>query len=548
MLMKKLIFSLLFLSSVLSAAGRIVAVDAPAGKIRQYGRADFSVTLTGNWENPYLQEEAALDMIVTAPSGKVLVVPCFFVEGASGAESRWEARFMPQEKGLYKYCFRYSEQEKIAATSEEMTFNARCPKRGDHGILHTRDNWTLVYDDGTPFRGIGENLCWESRVKDDNRFFSALHEQHERFNYDVMLPAFAKNGGNFTRFWMCPWNFPIDRHDDFNNNRYEPSDEYYNPSAVKRLDDVMALSESLGMRVMLCMGQGDVTADHEFFLSEEAKARMRNRLRYIVARWGYSPSVAMWEFFNEIDNLQFYDPENPIPAWDIVSWHAEMAAYLKELDPYAHVVTTSISHRDLAGLNDVPDIDINQRHIYCATETIPAVIRRYEDVHGKPYIIGEYSYEWNWFKNFGEFEAGMVTDFRRGPWYGVFNPTPVTPMSWWWEWFDEKGVNGTFRPVRYVSDRMLCAGKGAFEDVPSEAKGAESYAVRCGKRTYVYVFSPKGETVDVSVAYAGCRARVRMLDADACRFVRQGRVRAADGRIVFRADASRDGGVVFEIR
>ena len=392
------------------------------------------------------------------------------------------------------------------------------------------------------------NITVDKYVKDDNRFFAALHEQHERFNYDAMLPAFAKNGGNFTRFWMCPWNFPIDRHDDFNNDRYEPSDAYYHPSAVARLDHVMALSEELGIRVMLCMGQGDVTADHAFFLSEEARARMRNRLRYIVARWGYSPSVAMWEFFNEIDNIQFYDKENPIPAEDIVAWHTEMAAYLKELDPFDHVVTTSISHRDLAGLNDVPDIDINQKHIYCATETIPSTIHRYEAAHGKPYVIGEYSYEWNWFKNFGEFEAGMVTDFRRGPWYGVFNPTPVTPMSWWWEWFDEKGVNGTFRPVRFVSDRMLCRGKGSFIPVAAEAKGAEAYAVRCGKRTYVYVFSPEGKTVEVRVDYPLRRACVRALDADACRFVRQGCVRAAEGRIAFTADASRDGGVVFEIR
>ena len=241
--MKKLTVILLSFFATLSAAGQILRVDAPEGRIRQYGRADFSVTLKGSWENPFLQEEAALEMLLTAPSGKTLVVPCFYIEGESGAESRWEARIMPQEKGRYSYCFRYSEGGEAVSTSEEAVFEARRPRRGEHGILHVRDNWTLVYDDGTPFRGIGENLCWEYRVKDDNRFFAALHEQHERFNYDAMLPAFAKNGGNFTRFWMCPWNFPIDRHDDFNNDRYEPSDAYYNPSAVARLDHVMAMSE-----------------------------------------------------------------------------------------------------------------------------------------------------------------------------------------------------------------------------------------------------------------------------------------------------------------
>ena len=80
-----------------------------------------------------------------------------------------------------------------------------------------------------------------------------------------------------------------------------------------------------------------------------------NRLRYIVARWGYSPAIGMWEFFNEIDNIQFRDAKNPIPAEEIVAWHARMARYLKSIDPYGHPVTTSISHRDLEGLNSGRD-------------------------------------------------------------------------------------------------------------------------------------------------------------------------------------------------
>ena len=100
-----------------------------------------------------------------------------------------------------------------------------------------------------------------------------------------------------------------------------------NASAVKRLDDVITLAESLDIKFMLCMGAGDVATDRNFFVSEEAKTRFRNRLRYIVARWGYSPAIGMWEFFNEIDNIQFRDKNNPIPAEDIVGWHTEMAKY-----------------------------------------------------------------------------------------------------------------------------------------------------------------------------------------------------------------------------
>lgn len=54
------------------------------------------------WKNPYLQEDIALDMFITSPSGKALTLPCYFESGESGKESVWKARFSPQETGHLK--------------------------------------------------------------------------------------------------------------------------------------------------------------------------------------------------------------------------------------------------------------------------------------------------------------------------------------------------------------------------------------------------------------------------------------------------------------
>ncbi|MBQ9893201.1 MAG: DUF5060 domain-containing protein [Bacteroidales bacterium] len=498
---------------------QITGVEVPSGKVRQYGRADFRISLTGEWSNPFLSGEAALDMVLTAPSGGQLRLPCFFISGESGSRSTWEARFTPKEKGQYRYHFEYSENGSLVSVSQEGTFRARAPR--GHGMLRPGGNWILRYDDGTPFRGIGENLCWESRDNDDSRFFKALHEQHDRFNYDVMLPSLAGNGGNFCRMWMCSWNFPIDRHSGFNNSRYSPSGDYFNPSAAERLDHVLSLAEKLGIKIMLCMGPGEGAEGEEFFTSAAEKERYRNRLRYIVARWGYSPSIAMWEFFNEVDNVQFRDADNPIPPEEITAWHSEMAAFLKSIDPYSHMVTTSISHRDVPGLNDIEEIDVNQKHIYCNTSSIPGTVTDYESRHGKPYVIGEFGYEWDWSKNFDDFADGMQDDFRRGAWLGLFSPTPVTPMSWWWEWFADKGTDRSLKAVRYVSDRMLAAGKGEFSPVGASAgEKATAMAVRCGKRTYLYVWNPSGEKPvdDVTLDSPAQRRSIRKLDSGSCRF------------------------------
>ena len=496
-------------------SAQINSVTQMDKKVKQYDAVFFEVALTGEWENPYLQEEAALDMILTSPSGKELVLPCFYKSGESGSESIWEARFTPQEKGKYTYFFRYTEDGNTVSESEPAKFKARRGK--GQGILHVRDNWTLVYDNGDPFRGVGINLCWESRTNDDSKFFKNLHEQHDRFNYDVMLPDFAENGGNFTRMWMCSWNFPIDRHGHFNNHRYEETEEYMNPSAVERLDHVVNLCEDHDIKIMLCMGQGNVRAHREFFNCDEAKARYRNYLRYIVARWGYSPAIGMWEFFNEIDNIQHRDPAGVIPAEEIVAWHDEMSTYLKGLDPFQHIRTTSISHRDLNGLNSVENIDINQKHIYNATHVVPGTIDSYSEKFGKPYIIGEVGFEWDWSKNFDDFADGMIMDFRRAFWYGLFNQTSVTPMTWWWEWFDEHGTIPYMKNARLISDMMLKSGKGEFKKFETTRDGkAEAYSVRCGNRTYVYVYNGNEDVLDqisVEIGKAG-KVKVSVLDTE----------------------------------
>ena len=123
--MKKVIIAAFALFLTVGMSAQIKSVTPDAKKVKQYDAIFFEVALTGEWENPYLQEQAALDMVLTAPSGKELVLPCFYQSGESGAESIWEARFTPQEKGKYTYFFRYSEDGKVASESAPATFKSR---------------------------------------------------------------------------------------------------------------------------------------------------------------------------------------------------------------------------------------------------------------------------------------------------------------------------------------------------------------------------------------------------------------------------------------
>ncbi len=487
-------------------------------KVQQFGKAEWDIQLTGEWSNPYLMEDIALDMLLTSPSGKTVTVPCFYQSGESGKLSDWKARFTAQEKGNYSVTFRLAKKGKTIQEYPAAKFESVAS--GKKGILHPNDTYTFKFDNGELFRGIGENLCWEARSNDDSKYFKTLHE-NERFNYEFLLNKLATNGGNYTRIWMCPWNFPLEwKTVSPNTNRYTNSDEYYNPSAIRKLDRLFELSDSLGIYIMLTLSGGHsfetgnysiktvgfAVNDSDFFVNTKSKEQYKNKLRYLIARWGYSSSIGAWEFFNEVDYLSFgKNPNDNSRQKAVTAWHDEMSTYLKQNDPYGHLVTTSISHRDVEGLNSIKNIDFNQKHIYKNTAGIPSTIVNYTKSYGKPYVIGEFGYEWDWSKDFDQFAENMDSDFKRGLWLGLFSPTPILPMSWWWEYFENRGLMEYFKRVREISDLMMKSGKGSFEpiEVTASQTGITVYSVKCGNQIFIYLFNPTGEAATTSVDLAG---------------------------------------------
>ncbi|MGH2643243.1 MAG: DUF5060 domain-containing protein [Chitinophagaceae bacterium] len=506
--MKKLFsLALLLMSTSTFLYAQIQKVRIETRRPKLYEKTEWNINLTGQWKNPYLQEQVALNMLIVSPSGKKLFLPCYYQSGESGRLSLWKARFTPQETGKYFCSFQLLESGKETSLSKAITLKVR--RSSKNGFLHPYNNWIFKFDDGKPFRGIGENIGWESRAHDDSKYFKRLNE-NPKYNYQYLLTGLKEHGGDFFRTWICRWNLPIDWHDDFNNNRYTNSDAYFNPSAVKRMDWMIHLADSLGLHMMLTLGPGAyriknggfATSAADFFVNPQSIARYKNRLRYIIARWGYSSAIAAYELFNEVDNVMYSDPDHPINAASIVKWHQKMSAYIKKIDPYGQMVTTSISYRDIPGLNTIPDIDFNQKHIYKNTESIPSTILQYEDEFHKPYVIGEFAYEWDWSKDFNLFKNGMISDYKRGLWYGLFSPTPILPMSWWWEYFDSLGTDKYMIRVRTILDQMLAAGKGSFRtiEVTASLPEIQVFGVRCGNKDFVYVYNPDNSTKTIGIA------------------------------------------------
>lgn len=499
--------------------GNITNVSAPEDRLLQYAKSEFEIELIADWESPYSSSDVALDMELVSPGGESLTLPCFYVEGNKAEKSLWKAHFMAKETGTYHYVFKLYENGELQDSSQKRKFDVDSSEL--KGILGSNDKWTFQYDNGDLFRGVGENICWEARANDDNKYLKDLHES-PRFNYHYLLTTLAQNGGNFFRTWMIYWNLPIDWKIVRNTNRYENSDSRFNESAIERMDEMVELCDSLGVHFMVALEAhggylrdgwkinnynttqgGPAENPQQFFAMEEAREMYKDKLRFMVARWGYSPAIGAFEFFNEIDNVIYNDEGDRRLSDEVIrDWHDEMSRYLKKIDPFGHLVTTSVSHRDVKGLNDLPGIDFNQKHIYRNTRAIPSTLEEYSKKHDKPYVIGEFGYEWDWNVNFYEIADEKINDYKRGLWYGLFSPTPILPMSWWWEFFDEMDVRDYFGNVRKISDLILEKREdGNIEkaEVNVTNDDIEHFAIKAGNSYFIYLFNPFEEEVETTV-------------------------------------------------
>lgn len=108
----------------------------------------------------------------------------------------------------------------------------------------------------------------------------------------------------------------------------------------------------------------------------------------------------------------------------------------------------------------------------------------------------------------------MDRDFKRGLWLGLFSPTPVLPMSWWWEFFENRGLMTCFRQVRELNDRMLAAGGGHFQEMEVTVTGGSGLAVRAGKDLFIYLWKDKPGAGPLSCSVQGNWKECELIDPE----------------------------------
>ncbi|HEY5552213.1 MAG TPA: DUF5060 domain-containing protein [Opitutaceae bacterium] len=445
----------------------------PLGETQQWQRAEWRIDGLPETANNFDPDIIRVTAAFTAPSGRTLAIPAFWyqehtralVDGAQvltpSAPPEWRLRFTPDEAGEYSLELSIVIDGDTALKPASATFSF-APAAGDapRGWIRVgADERYLATSDGTPLRLIGANVCWGGA--------------RATYNFDDWFAAMADAGENFARLWFAPWSMGIE-HKPGTLNRYDLAEAW-------QADYVVELAEEHGINFLIAMDHhgmfmandpawggsnnfwlraspysvengGPCKSPDVFFTSETARRLYQKRLRYMIARWGWSTRMVSWQFFNEIDNA--FIPRSDLVHEHVVEWHRAMGRWLRAHDPYGHLVSTSLTGAsDRPDFWNMPELDFAVYHSYGEADPALYVARLSDDFvrrYDKPVMIGEFGTD---FRHWNIAADPYLRGFRQGLWGGTLGGSMGTSMSWWWEGLHADNVYPLYVVLRGVMRR-----------------------------------------------------------------------------------------------
>jgi len=267
---------------------------------------------------------------------------------------------------------------------------------------------------------------------------------------------------------------------------------FYNQIDCFMLDQILEAAEQNGIYLMLCLITRDLymntLSNDQSREYQQAIKDAGKLMRYAVARWGYSTSVAAWEYFNEID------PGKPTDRF-----YDELGKYLEQIDIYHHLRTTSTWHPSAKDCHH-PLLDIGQLHHYMRPETkenykdeVEVVLDKVrflrEHAPSKPVLIGEFGLatpKWGLSEDMKQDNKGI--HFHNSLWASAFAGASGTTLFWWWDQLDKQDAYGHYRPLAAFLRDVSFAGLQEIKATVSNQQ-IRLLGYQGSDRAYIWVFN-----------------------------------------------------------
>jgi len=436
-----------------------ISVDKTSATI--YERITLRPEITNEYKNPYDSEEIKVDAEIIPPSGKGWTIPGFYIQPYTGkiingkeqitkkGKPEWQIRLLFTIPGNYKVKITAKDKKgtRVLQTST-LRITDYGPRITDHSGFIRRaknDHRYFIDEQNNTFFPIGANVCWGS------------WDGKGVFAYNTWLKRYSEQGCNFFRLFLSPaWcNFSLRTHDSL---FYK-----FDQKNAWKIDHVLELAKKLNMRVMFAIDSfnslstskkfygmfdtspcnvkngGPVEKPLDYFTNPKANKANHDRLRYLVARYGYSPNVFAWELWNEVDGTDAFRVEKNRKT--IADWHRDTARDLRKLDPWDHLITTSFGYdKGYEIIEGLPEMDLIQIHHYDTPDlaaSLGKLWKQRRDNFKKPFFNGEFGCDAAGMNagNHGADPKGV--HLHNGLFASVGNMCAGVPMVWYWDSYVE---------------------------------------------------------------------------------------------------------------
>ena len=297
-------------------------------------------------------------------------------------------RFAPPKAGSWRMQIRIQTVDDLFWSP---IFDFYVDESENHGYVQVAENKRFLELDGSAFYPVGMNTAWpETATEFDSTLYSynIIKEQNTTYyrpemyrekgfcvprvydKYKGIWSKMSEAGVNYVRTIMNPVSTEIEweKLGDYTNrlNQAQEMDELLEFAEAKNLfiHWDLAIHYTFKYNVYYLTQwdwiDNDGTPSYcykkafnldkpiDFFTNENAKKYYKQRLRYILSRWGYSTNIAAFEIMSEISNIgsnadddsEFYQKN----AKAFQDWQIEMGDYLKSIyNGEIHLLTASYS-------------------------------------------------------------------------------------------------------------------------------------------------------------------------------------------------------------
>lgn len=384
-----------------------------------------------NFSNPYDPEQIDVSAVFTSPAGQTRRIWGFYDNYRNVAV--WKIRFAPDEIGLWQVQAAAQDIDGIGLSSVQ-SFTAVAGAQ--HGWVHVseRNPHYLQHSDGAPFYGYGAYSPWGTST--------------------ARLDLLAKHKANFFAIWNI--NYGSGEFDG--PGLLENELGKYNQPKCGAYDKMFEAAEARQLYIMLCIWPHDLFSNtvwaHQWhnnpyrticdvkdvYKDELCWEYQKKFYRYLIARYGYSRSLAVWEIMNEMNGTDGWAAGRYEECYQ---WVAKVDAYLNENDPFQRPTTASFSgdkgeyRARLYQMCDMPNIHIYEVSSWSAQYSgnllrssmynFSWAALRFWDSFAQPALFGEAGYTATYYQ---PKTAGYTQIFHNALWGSLSNGLAITPV-WW---------------------------------------------------------------------------------------------------------------------